>query len=363
MRPLLLPHLRRLWRDADTVQIGTDPRVATVLQLADPAVARILDLLDGTRTRDQVIGAAAGLGIAAAPAVAVLDGLVRAGLVVGGHTYLPRGLTPALRERLGREAGGLVLDHLGAPARRTPAEMLRRRAAARVLIAGHAWLGAPLAAILAASGIGSLDPALDGWAVPGDAMVGGVLPADADRARSSAAADAVRRAAPEARVTPLRSGAATFVVRVGNRPGSALATKGVRQGGSPRLDVYLRDGLVVVGPLVVPGRSPCGRCLELHRRDADPTWPVLAAQLATGRDLAEPCTVTTTLAGCAFAAAEVLRHVDGRPTRTRGAIVEVSDAGRTRRRSWLPHPRCDCSRRRSARTTHRRPRSPSNNES
>jgi bacteriocin biosynthesis cyclodehydratase domain-containing protein len=267
------------------------------------------------------------------------------------------------RPSITSSAGALTLERLDGSVPRTPAEMLRRRFAAQVLVAGHAWLGAPLAAMLAASGIGSIDPALDGWAVPGDALMGGILPADTDRARSSAAADAVRRVAPEARVTPLRSGAATFVVRVGNRPGSALATKGVRQGGSPRLDVYLRDGLVVVGPLVVPGRSPCGRCLDLHRRDTDPAWPVLAAQLATGRDLAEPCAVTTALAGCAFAAAEVLRHVDGRPTRTTGAIVEVSRAGRTRRRSWLPHPGCDCSRRRSARTTQRRSRLPSNNES
>ena len=36
----------------------------------------------------------------------------------------------------------------------------------------------------------------------------------------------------------------------------------------------------VVGPLVVPGRSACLRCLELHRTDRDPGWPGVAAQLA-----------------------------------------------------------------------------------
>ena len=59
------------------------------------------------------------------------------------------------------------------------------------------------------------------------------------------------------------------MVRVGSRPGTALATRGVRERGAPRLDVYLRDGVVVVGPLVLPDASPCGQCLELHRRDRE----------------------------------------------------------------------------------------------
>jgi hypothetical protein len=241
--------------------------------------------------------------------------------------------------------------------------MLRRRASARVLVAGHAWLGALISAALGAAGIGRLDPALDGWTRIDDVMLGGLLPADTDRSRASAAADAVRRVAPEVVLTPLREGTATFVVRVGSRPGSALATRGVRQRTSARLDVYLRDGTVVVGPLVIPGRSPCGQCLELHRRDRDRAWPALAAQLATGRDGAEACSVTTALAGAAYAVEEVLRHTDGRPVRTLGATVEISGPGAARRRSWPAHPRCDCSRRRRQSRSNRLSLPPSNNGS
>jgi hypothetical protein len=194
-------------------------------------------------------------------------------------------------------------------------------------------------------------------------MLGGLLPADAHRSRASAAADAVRRVAPEAVLAPLRQGTATFVVRVGSRPGSALATRGVRQRTAARLDVYLRDGIVVVGPLVLPGRSPCGECLELHRRDRDSAWPALAAQLATGRDSAEACAVTTALSGAAYAVEEVLRHTDGRPVRTLGATVEVAGPGAARRRSWPPHPRCDCARRRRSAGSSRVARRPSNNGS
>ncbi|GIJ53465.1 hypothetical protein [Virgisporangium aurantiacum] len=461
-RPLLIPHMRRLWRDPNTLQLGTDPSLATVLELGNPAMARVLDLLDGTRSEPVVIAAAADYKVEAHEAEALLAALHDGGLLVAGRALLPVGLTDNQRERMAREAGALALARLRAgpppraealaratPARPvpspgdsanratqpappprgaqtdratkaapdaaltgratkaalpdaaqtdratqpapsrtgragrgpssrpragatslalppdpgTPAEMLRRRAAARVLVAGHAWLGALVASALGAAGIGRLDPALDGWTRIDDAMVGGLLPADAHRSRASAAADAVRRVAPEAVLTQLREGTATFVVRVGSRPGTALATRGVRERGAPRLDVYLRDGVVVVGPLVRPGASPCGQCLELHRRDRDRDWPVIAAQLATGRDTVEACAVTTALAGAAYAVEEVLRHTDGRPVRTLGATVEISGPGAARRRSWPAHPGCDCSRRRRSSGSGRQSDLPSNNGS
>jgi hypothetical protein len=400
MRKLLLAPLRRLWRDGHTLQLGTDPRLATMLELANPAAVRVLDLLDGTRAESRVLIEAARLGVPDRDARAMLDALRSAGLVIAGNSMLPSGLAPAARERLVREAGALVLSqvartqaaalartaapthdaarthdaasahdaalartaaptHDAAPADpagkpphvvhrdQTPAAMLRRRAAAQVLVAGHGWLGVPIAAGLAASGIGYLDPAIDGWTEAADAALGGLLPSDVSRSRASAAADAVRRAAPDARVTTLRSGTATFVVRVGTRPPSALATRGVRRGDAPRLDVHLRDGVVVIGPLVTPDAVPCPRCLDLYRRDRDDAWPALAAQLATGRDSVDPCSLSTALAGTAWAMDEVLRFVDGRPVRTRGATVEVSGPGAARRRTWPPHAGCDCSRRRT----------------
>jgi bacteriocin biosynthesis cyclodehydratase domain-containing protein len=395
MRPVLLPHLRRLWRDSNTVQLGTDPQLATVLELDNPATVRVLDLLDGSRTERGVIAAAAKYDISTGEATAMIDALRARGLIFPDRALLTVGLTDQQRVRMAREAGALALAGLATrpgmpdrpdpasladpagrpdpagralslavpPSTGTPADMLRRRSAARVLVAGHAWLGALIAAALGAAGVGRIDPALDGWTRVDDAMLGGLLPADANRSRASAAADAVRRVAPEAVLTPLREGTATFLVRVGSRPGSALATRGVRLRTAPRLDVYLRDGVVVVGPLVLPGSAPCGQCLELHRRDRDTAWPQLAAQLATGRDTAEACAVTTALAGAAYAVEEVLRHTDGRPVRTVGATVEIAGPGTARRRSWLPHPTCDCSRRyRSSRSSRRRER-PSNNGS
>ena len=50
IRPTLLPGLRRLWRDPHRLQLGTGPGRAVILELHRPGRARVLDLLDGTRT-------------------------------------------------------------------------------------------------------------------------------------------------------------------------------------------------------------------------------------------------------------------------------------------------------------------------
>src|SRR3712207_7110553 len=52
--------------------------------------------------------------------------------------------------------------------------------------------------------------------------------------------------------------------------------------GVPHLVATVRGETGVVGPLVVPGATGCLRCADLHRRDRDPRWPALAAQLTAG---------------------------------------------------------------------------------
>jgi bacteriocin biosynthesis cyclodehydratase domain-containing protein len=47
----------------------------------------------------------------------------------------------------------------------------------------------------------------------------------------------------------------------------------------PHLLVEFGDRTVRIGPVVVAGAGPCAQCIEQHRRDSDPAWPALAAQL------------------------------------------------------------------------------------
>ncbi|HWB36713.1 MAG TPA: hypothetical protein VHA75_11880, partial [Rugosimonospora sp.] len=115
-RPTLLPGLRLLWRDRHHLQVGTDPERALVLEFPIPAVAQLLDLMDGSRTEDRLHRDAAGLGIPATATAELLASLRRAGLVVGAHTLLPAQLPEPTRRGLATEVAGLALH----PARDAP---------------------------------------------------------------------------------------------------------------------------------------------------------------------------------------------------------------------------------------------------
>jgi hypothetical protein len=341
-RPTLLPGLRRLWRGEHSLQLGTDPRRAVVLDFVDPAMARVLDLLDGSRTERLIIREAAGFGVPAEAAEALLAALTRAGLVVGAHTLLPDDLIEPVSRRLGTEVAALAMTGCGAG---TPAEALRRRAGAHVLVSGYGKLAAPIAAALAEAGVGHVDPALSGRVTMADAGLGGILPADTGRWRSTAAGEAVVRIAPATDLGPLREGTATFVVQAGmHRPAELTALAYARRR-VPHLCLDLRDGLAVVGPLVPPAGSPCLNCVDLHRRDRDPAWPALAAQLSTGGETIAPCAVTTALIAVGYATDEVLTFLDGGVPQTIGTTIEIAGPGRERRRTWPAHPKCGCARR------------------
>src|SRR5262245_46372147 len=58
-RLMLLPGLRRVWRDENALQLGTNPAHALVIEVAHRSVARVLDLLDGSRTMLGVVREAA----------------------------------------------------------------------------------------------------------------------------------------------------------------------------------------------------------------------------------------------------------------------------------------------------------------
>jgi len=336
---MLVPGLRRLWRDRHNLQLGTDPGRAVVLELADPALARVLELLDGTRTDRGIARDAAALGVPEAATATLLDTLHQAGLAIRRHTLLPAGLPEPARRRLATEAAALAMRGR-APV--SPAEAVRRRASARVVVGGYPRLAVPIAAVLAEAGIGHVDPALTGRVRADDVGLGALLPADSGRPRATAAAEAVARVAPTATVAPLRGGTASVVVQAGARRPAQLAALADARRGVAHLAVEIRDGIAVIGPLVPPAGSPCLNCYELHRRDRDPGWPAIVAQLATGAEAAPPCSVTTALAAVGYAAEEVLAYVDGGAPDAVGTTIEVLAPGRERRRRWAPHPRCGC---------------------
>ncbi|SER97491.1 bacteriocin biosynthesis cyclodehydratase domain-containing protein [Lentzea albida] len=116
---------------------------------------------------------------------------------------------------------------------------------------------------------------------------------------------------------------------------------------TPHLAVRVREGVGIVGPLVLPGRSSCLNCADLHRADQDPAWPVIAAQLV-GRPASTDVLFASGTAALAVAQVlESLVYVNGHeqaPPAVLNATLELDLAtGVAERRSWYPHPDCQCS--------------------
>ncbi|KRC50654.1 hypothetical protein ASE16_06500 [Leifsonia sp. Root227] len=108
----------------------------------------------------------------------------------------------------------------------------------------------------------------------------------------------------------------------------------------PHLAVVFGDERVRVGPLVDPGAGPCLGCVDLHRTDADPAWPAMAAQLHTRDARRETPLIGSAAAGVAgFAVLD--RLGGGRSLSGSSVTVDYADGARAER-SWEPHPACGC---------------------
>ena len=104
----------------------------------------------------------------------------------------------------------------------------------------------------------------------------------------------------------------------------------------PHLPLELSGDRVTAGPLTVPGRTACQACRHEHRRDADPLWPTVAAQLLVRTP--PPSDPALLVAACAWAVRLVSEPV---ASATRSVTLRRQDAGPT----WdvhEPHPRCWC---------------------
>ncbi|MET9634016.1 TOMM precursor leader peptide-binding protein [Lentzea sp. NPDC006480] len=115
---------------------------------------------------------------------------------------------------------------------------------------------------------------------------------------------------------------------------------------TPHLPVRVREGVGIVGPLVLPGRSSCLNCADLHRADHDPAWPVIAAQLVGKPASTDVLFASGTAALAVVQILESLIYLRGRdlaPPPVLNATLELDlVTGVAERRSWYPHPDCQC---------------------
>ena len=335
----LLPPATPLLRNGRTgVQIGGVDSADGLLLGPDAAgVAAFLRGLDGRRAQRDVLADAVRGGLDPDGIASVLDGLRAGGLLVDLDA------ADLLASDAGPAAAARTATELPAAVRRAPGAWRARRNAV-VVVDGATRVGTPLAAMLAASGVGRVSVADAGTTGAGDAVVGGLSAADEGRPRVLAAADAVRRANPLTDLRPLPAGAAPDLVVLAHPwAASDPLVAGHRRAGVPHLVATVRGETGVVGPLVVPGATSCLRCGDLHRRDADPRWPRLAVQLTAAEPPPSGATVTCLLTA-AVAALQVLAFLDGDAAPAAlDATLELRPPDLLPRvRRWPAHPACDC---------------------
>ncbi|MGH3509339.1 MAG: TOMM precursor leader peptide-binding protein [Nocardioidaceae bacterium] len=145
-----------------------------------------------------------------------------------------------------------------------------------------------------------------------------------------------------------RDGVVGVLCGVGE-PDRILADPWTRDG-TAYLLVRLREGHVLLGPFVQPGRTACLRCVDAHLTDLDASWPVLVHQyaVASSRDRPDGATepVDPLLVGlaAAWAARDLATYVAGRRPATWSTTIRIEPelaAFETQR--WLRHPDCGCS--------------------
>lgn len=348
VRPALKP-LHRLWRDPTTVQLGLDPGLGVILTGLAGSLPRLLDLLDGTRDVGALRSAAAGLGVDEAVVDRLLDLLTGAGVLedAASPTGSLRALTPLERGRLAPDLGALALAD---PAPDARARLLARRSAAVVEVVGAGRVGASVAALLAASSVGTVVVSDPGATRPDDLAPGALDSSALGAPRGEATRALLHRLAPGVR-TQAEDDRRDLVVLAPVVPPSAEEARGLLRAGVAHLVAAIVERTGVVGPLVLPGRTPCLHCLDLHRSDRDPAWPRLATQL--GRRAA-PADLTAAALAAAVAgqtAVQALAVVDDRrgaspgsaaPAAAGATLELIPDGAQWVRRRWAPHPACGC---------------------
>ena len=331
VRPLLKPALRRVWRDSFTLQLGLEPQRAVVLEGLRTPDSQLLDLLDGSRDVATVFHDANALGCPPDRAARVIELLAAADALDDAPAADPR-LTPELLS--------LSLLHPGPGA---AARILSQRRRAHVAVTGAGRVGAGVVMLLAASGIGRLSVDDDGPVRPADLAPAGIREQGAG-SRATAVTAPLRRTSAGLSVVigPAPEADVTVVAPTGSAPApEVLAAVRAR----PHVLVAVRETVASVGPFVLPGTTPCLRCLHLARTDRDPQWGAMTAQLAGSAQSVEACDVVLATMAAALAVTQVLAYVDTAkpPSTTAAGVLEMGLAeGRIRRRTVAAHPSCGC---------------------
>ncbi|WP_229795248.1 TOMM precursor leader peptide-binding protein [Saccharothrix coeruleofusca] len=333
-RPRVLPGIPVLRRAAGVLQIGVDPRHALVVEEVRAPLAAALLALSGQHTT-------AELGESLAEHADQADELLEVLRWLAGRGLLEEAAPPP-HPRLTAEATGWAL-RTGRPA----PQLAATRAQRCVVVHGDGGLAVAVAGLLASAGVGRVHVATHGQ-VGAEDTGPGYPDADVGRPRREVAREAVRRASASVRTGVATRAPDLVVLADALVPRPDLVHALVLEG-TTHLAVRVREGLGVVGPLVVPGRSSCLRCADLRRADEDGAWPLIAAQLADRVQHADQATTSVTAGLAAAQALLALDHEEltrAQPATWDGTLEVDAWNGAVERVPAPAHPRCECRARR-----------------
>ena len=331
-RPQLKPGVRRVWRGAHILQLGHSAEHAVLIDSDDDAVWALLTSLDGQHTLGDLL---AVTGLPPHDVAALLAQLTDAGLLDDAalSSRPLAGVSKGRRAQLQPEHDAAVwaASDPGGGAR-----AFQQRRAASVEVRGLGRIGASLALLLHAAGVGTLLLHDDALVTETDVAPGSHRLVDVSRARQ----DALRDRIPAGRRAASQRPDLVVLADAAHRDHRTVAEILVRAD-QPHLLVDVIEGVGHVGPLVLPGVSSCIRCSDLHRADRDALWPTVAAQLVdTPRET--PSAVMTS-AVASLAVSSILQFLGEHSCAVVDGELVVSPPDHlTRRRHLPPHPSCGC---------------------
>lgn len=121
------------------------------------------------------------------------------------------------------------------------------------------------------------------------------------------------------------------------------------RGDLPHLVLRAVDGVVVLGPFVVPGATACLRCLDAHHSDDDAGYPIALERYvaASAQPREDGCLDIPDPANTALALAWAARDLrtfsnGGIPTTWSSTISIGGTTPPIAAVAWQPHPDCGC---------------------
>jgi len=310
-RPWTRDDVPLVWRSDTCVEMGWPPHSMRIDDV-DPSHLGWLLALQGDHDVDHAISSGAEQGLRPALMRRLLDTAVRCGLVddAGAMPLSLRDAPLHVRDHLASEVAAVRHLHGGTEHAR---EVIDRRRSAEIAVQGASPVADAVALVLTSAGIGNV-------------VQEGVVHSASKRHRRTAL-DRVCHVLcdlphPDTAADP-----------------DAMALD------IPHLAVAVTGTCAVIGPLVLPGRTSCLRCRDLHLADADPAWPRVAVQWSSRRP--GPAAAGLAHLAGAWAALQALALVDAGPRGVHvptldGALVVRLPGADVSRASRPPHPLCGC---------------------